>query len=74
MTIAIKFNPISLTNRIKKAQTIEELDSLLQEGLTYEYAHPKTCGKWEKWADKRRVELTHEWVKKQEEKFKRNKR
>jgi len=60
MTTAIEFKPVSLLDRIKKAETIDELHLLLLEGETYEYAHCKTRAKWDKAYEARRRQILKE--------------
>ena len=49
--------PAGLTERIKNAATVEEIDTLLAEGATYKAAHPSTQRRWNKFATKRRAFL-----------------
>lgn len=77
MTIAIKFKPTSMLERIKKANNTDELVTLIRESRKYIYASEKTCRKWGKAARARAGELAlkaDEKQKKEPKGGKRNKR
>lgn len=46
-----------LLDRIKVAQSLAELDSLMREGQTFENARKRTISRWKIHARKRRKEL-----------------
>lgn len=56
--MTIEFKSVSLLERIKSADTVDDLIKLIVEGSEYEYASSKTRGKWEKAAFTRKKELT----------------
>lgn len=58
MTRAIESNPIGLLNRIKKAESDDELLALIAEGDGYKFASDKTRRKWEKAILARRAQLS----------------
>lgn len=47
----------ALADRIAKAESLPEIDALLQEGRSYEFASRRSENKWRKAAKKRRAEL-----------------
>ncbi len=58
MTAATEFNPVSLLERIKTAENIEELARLNVEGVGYEFATDKTRRKWARATATRQKELS----------------
>lgn len=57
MAATIEFNRVSLLDRIKTAESNDELLALKTEGSGYEYASINTQGKLEKASTARRAEL-----------------
>lgn len=55
--VTTEFNPISLSDRIKNAESNDELLSLETEGNEYKYASDKTRRRWEKRIFVRQTEL-----------------
>lgn len=53
MTVAVEFNKVSLLERIKNAESNEELLMLIKEGNEYKFASDKTRRRWEKAAVRR---------------------
>jgi len=53
----VEFNPISLSDRIKSAESNDELLALAIEGNEYKYASDKTRRRWDKHISIRRIEL-----------------
>lgn len=47
----------ALADRIAEAESLSEIDALLQEGKGYEFASRRSENKWRKAAKKRRAEL-----------------
>ena len=60
----------SLNERISKASTPSEVETLLNEGVGYEFARGKTQRTWKKTADKRLTSLTQKEEKKDTKKVK----
>lgn len=63
MTTCIKFNPVSLLDRIKQAETLDDLALLTLEGMQYEYASEKTRNRWWHVTRTRKIELKANLVK-----------
>lgn len=57
MVVEIKFNKVSLLDRIKRAESNDELLELTEEGFGYEYASTNTQVKWGKAILIRKAEL-----------------
>ena len=55
--MTVEFKPVSLLERIKNAETVEELSILSKEGFVYEHAASKTRGKWSKASCIRKAQL-----------------
>lgn len=58
MTTAVEFKPISLLERIKTAESNEELAILNVEGVGYEFATDKTRRRWARATATRQKELS----------------
>lgn len=57
MTTAIEFKPVSLLDRIRQANSNDELLSLEKEGFGYQYASINTRGKWKKASLTRKAQI-----------------
>lgn len=57
MVTEVEFKPVSLLDRIKKAESNDELLEIEIEGSGYKYASDKTRDKWNKASLARKVEL-----------------
>lgn len=53
-------NSISLKERIRSAKSAEEIKTLLEEGKTYEFSHPKTVRAWKKTSSQKLAALKGE--------------
>lgn len=49
-----------ILGKLKRAQSIQEIDALLAEAAMFEHAKPKTLRRQQRIADKRRAELEDE--------------
>ncbi len=52
-----KQNTVGIKDRLKIAMADSEIDALLKEGASYEFASAETRDAWQKSAEKRRGEL-----------------
>lgn len=66
----VEFNQVSLLERIKNAESNEELLKLIDEGNEYKFASDKTRRRWEKAAARRTLDLEPKPEKKSKKKRK----